>query len=232
MSQEVNPRDLSLADLAHRCEQETDRFFKRREHDTRYCFELFRRAIQESDSSVWDQIYPCYNALVASWVKKHPGFEATGEKVEYFVNGAFGKLSITLTHERFQGFSELGSVLSYLRMCVHSVIVDHNRLAEQLSLEPLEDNPNERSDAPSPEEAVMERTAQQEFWEKISERLHDEKERLVVKGLFVFALKPRELYEQGPTSFADVDEIYRIKQNVLSRLRRDPGILKLLGGDD
>ena len=232
MSHETDPQSLTITDLAQRCEQETNRYFRRREHDPRYCFELFRRAIQHGDQSVWENIYPCYNALVASWVKQHPGFESTGEKVEYFVNGAFGKLSVTLTSERFRGFSDLGSVLSYLKLCVHSVIVDHNRAADQASLFSLDDASEEPSADPPPEAQVLERVSQHELWERITERLHDEKERSVMQGIFVFDLKPRELYDHSPTIFTDVHEIYRIKQNILARLRRDPEIRKFLGAGD
>src|SRR5215211_152685 len=99
MSLENDPRHLPLADLAHRCEQETNLYFKRQSHDTSYCYEMFRRAIQNGNPDVWEKIYDCYKMLVGSWVKRHPGFEACGEEVDYFVNGAFAKLSVTLTSE-------------------------------------------------------------------------------------------------------------------------------------
>ena len=232
MSDEINPQHLPLDDLAHRCAQETDLYFKRQAHDTRYCFELFRRAIQEGDQSVWENIYPCYNLLVVSWVKKHPGFETSGENVEYFVNGALGKLSITLTRERFGGFSDLGSILSYLKLCVHSVIIDYHRLAEQVSLAAWEDASKEESADPSPEEQALDRSYRQALWDLTNARLHDEKERSVIHGSFVLDLKPQELYDQYRSVFSDVDEVYRVKQNVLARLRRDPEFRKLLGGND
>jgi hypothetical protein len=61
----------------------------------------------------------------------------------------------------------------------------------------------------------------QEFWEEVDARLRDEKERRVVYGSFVLALKPRELCAQFPETFCDVNQVYRIKENVLARLRRD-----------
>jgi len=232
MSHETNPQLLTLVDLAQRCAQETDLYFKRQAHDTRYCFELFRRAIQDGDQSVWENIYPCYNLLVASWVKKHPGFEASGENVEYFVNGALGKLSITLTRERFGGFSDLGSILSYLKMCVHSVIIDYHRLAEQVSLGAWEDASKEESADPSPEEQAIDISYRQSLWDFVNARMNDEKERSVVYGSFMLDLKPQELYDHFRGVFSDVDEVYRVKQNVLARLRRDPEFRKLLGEDD
>ena len=69
----------------------------------------------------------------------------------------------------------------------------------------------------------------EEFCECLSARLRDEKERRVIYGSFVLALKPRALYEQFRALFSDVDEIYRVKQNVLARLRHDPELKKLFG---
>ncbi len=224
MFDESDPRNYSLDDLAQRCEQETRHYFKGQEPDSRYCFELFRRAIQEGDDSAWDNIYRGYSALVASWVKQHPGFESTGESIEYFVSGAFAKLSTALTKERFQGFADLRSVLRYFKMCVSSLIVDYLRMAHTIDIDPLEDVLDKPLTEASPEKQVMDRAVQQEFWEKVNQRLHDDRERAVIQGIFVFGLKPRELYDQMPTLFADVDEIYRIIQNVVARLRRDLNI--------
>jgi hypothetical protein len=232
MSHEINPQHLPLDDLAQRCTRETDLYFKRQGHDSRYCFELFRRAIQGGDRSVWENIYPCYNLLVVGWVQKHPGFESSGEKVEYFVNGAFGKLSVSLTRERFSGFSDLESILRYLKMCVHSVIIDYIRSTEQANLSPLEDVSEEESADPSPEEQAMERSDQKALWDFVNARMNDEKEYSVVYGSFMLDLKPQELYDHFRGVFSDVDEVYRVKQNVLARLRRDPEFRKLLGGND
>jgi hypothetical protein len=42
-----------------------------------------------------------------------------------------------------------------------------------------------------------------------------------MEGLFVLDLKPRELYLRHKHEFADVAEVYRVKQNVIARLSRD-----------
>jgi hypothetical protein len=96
----------------------------------------------------------------------------------------------------------------------------------------LEDVENEASTDPTLESQTMERSYRQMFWELVSRRLQDEKERMVMQGLFILALKPRELYKRAQHLFSDVDEIYRVKQNILARLGRDPEFGKLLGQDD
>ena len=232
MTDVIDLQHLTLVDLAKRCAQETELFFQRQLQDSKYCLELFRRAIRDTDQFAWDMIYVQYKSLVVGWVKNSQAFEASGEEVEYFVNGAFGRLAGILTVEKFSGFAEIGSLLRYLKMCVHSVIVDHNRLADKVNLYPLEDVENEASTDPTLENQSMEHAYRQKFWDLISGRLNDEKERLVMEGLFILALKPRELYERSRHKFSDVDEIYRVKQNILARLGRDPEFGKLIGQDD
>ncbi len=231
MSHEIKLQHMALADLADWCAHETELYFQHQGHDPKYCFELFRRAIQEQDQPAWEMICLQYQPLVAGWVRQHSRFEASGEEVQYFVNGAFGKIAIVLTPDKFGGFSDIGSLLRYLKMCVHSVITDYNRLAEHVSLNALEDASEESPD-PLPEEQTMDRSYRQAFWDLINARLQDEKERSVLYGSFVLALKPQELYELFRNLFSDVDEIYRVKQNIISRLRRDSEFRKLLGQDD
>jgi hypothetical protein len=52
-------------------------------------------------------------------------------------------------------------------------------------------------------------------------KLKDEKERKVVYGSFILAMKPGELIEHYNGDFEDVNDIYRVKENVLARFRRD-----------
>ena len=53
----------------------------------------------------------------------------------------------------------------------------------------------------------------------------------MVYGSFVLALKPRELYAQFRETFRDVKEVYRVKENVLARLRRDAELQEFLVRD-
>jgi len=232
MSDEIKLQSMSVADLAHRCGQETERYFHQQSYDPAYCFELFRRAIQGTDQAAWGIICNQYQPLVSGWVRQHTGFQDSGEEIQYFVNEAFSKIFSTITPAKFDGFSGVGALLGYLKLCVHSVIADYNRSAEQMSLYPLEEAAATVSSDPGVEEQEMDRAYQKTFWEWINTRLNDDKERAVVYGSFVLALKPQEIFDLFPNRFTDIDEIYRVKQNVISRLRRDSDFRKFVGGDD
>ncbi len=229
MSHEINPQQMAMDDLANFCAQETNLYFRHQTHDTKYCFELFRRAIQEESKAAWDAICAQYQMLVKGWVIQHHAFDSTREEAEYFVNGAFSRISATITPVKFGSFSDLGYLLRYLKMCVHSVIMDYSRTVDYTALLTLDDASEEASRDPSPEEQAMDHSNRQTVWELTRQRLHDEKERLVIEGSFVLDLKPQEIFDHFPRVFSDVDEVYRVKQNVISRLRRDSEFRKLLG---
>ena len=221
---------LTLAGVAHRCAQESERFFRRLSNDPRYCFELFRRAILERSQEAWELVYAQYHALVLKWATLHPALSATVEEPQYFVNRAFEKMWSSITADKFSHFPDLKSVLRYLQMCVHSVIVDSARRAEQSRVEAsTEEEYESREHGPSVEAQVVERMQRQALWECLNSRLHNEKERCVTYGSFILNLKPQELHAAYRETFQDIEEVYRIKQNVLDRLRRDQKLFELIG---
>ena len=233
MSQRIDLRMLTLAGIAHRCRRETERFFQSQDHDPQYCFELFRRAIVERSQRAWELVYDQYRPLVAKWVERHSAFPGSGEEIQYFINRAFEKMWIALTPAKFTHFSNLSSLLRYLQMCVHSVVLDQVRAAQRCTyLVRAESWPAERGAGGSlAEDQALDRVHSQEMWREIGTRLHNEKERRVVYGSFVLALKPRELYAHFRETFRDVRDVYRVKENVLARLRRDAELLEFLGRD-
>jgi DNA-directed RNA polymerase specialized sigma24 family protein len=233
MSLHTDLRLLALAGVAHRCRQETALFFQRQSYDPRYCFELFRRAIVGHDQRAWELIYTQYCPLVAGWVERHSAFPGSGEEAQYFVNRAFEKMWAALNPDKFSRFSDLGSLLRYLQMCVHSVILDQVRVAERCVVGVQAEGlaAEKSTSGPIVEDQALDWVHRQEFWREINARVHNEKERRVVYGSFILALKPRELYARFRETFRDVDEVYRIKENVLARLRRDAGLQEFLDGD-
>jgi DNA-directed RNA polymerase specialized sigma24 family protein len=233
MSHQADLRFLTLAGVAHRCSQETALFFQRQSYDPWYCFELFRRAITDRDQHAWELVYAQYRSLVAGWVERHSAFPDSGEEAQYFVNRAFEKMWAALNPDKFGHFSDLGSLLRYLQMCVHSVILDQIRVAERCVVGVQAEDLAVENNASRPivEDQALDRVHRREFWREINARVRDEKERRVVYGSFILALKPRELYARFRETFRDVDEVYRVKENVLARLRRDAALRNFLDGD-
>ena len=194
---------------------------------------MFRRAIVERDERAWELVYAQYRSQVASWVERHPAFPTCGEEAQYFVNRAFEKMWVAVTPDRFSRFPDLQSLLRYLQMCTHSVVLDLVRAAEN-AIVPVEADVaslGNGSGGPTVEDQVLAGMHSQELWDKIEARLNDEKERRVVYASFVLALKPGQIYAESGDTFHDVREIYRVKENVLARLRRDVELKELFGFD-
>ena len=233
MSHQPDLRLLTLTGIAHRCAQETQRFFQRQAHDPRYCYELFRRAIADHNERAWQLVYRQYRSLVEGWVARHSAFPATGEEVQYFVNRALERMWAALTPDKFSRFPDLKALLRYLQMCVHSAILDEVRAAESRIVNAQVDlqSARTRASGSTTEDQAVARVHRDIVWQAVDARLQDEKERTVVHGSFVLGLKPRELCAQYGDVFRDVREVYRTKENVLARLRRDPEIQRLLGAD-
>jgi hypothetical protein len=221
---------LPLSGLRHHCAQESDRFFNRQDHDPRFCYELFRRAILLRDEQAWAGIYNQYLRLVTHWVERHAVFSASGEEAQFFANRAFEKVWLGITPEKFATFTDLAAILRYLQLCVHSVMIDHARQKEQkLKLDAIEDSHyRPRSGGTAVEDHIAHHLDRKTFWRWLSQQFNDEREHYVVYGMFILALKPREVQSQFPNVFADVSDVYRTKENLLARLRRSEELKKFL----
>jgi DNA-directed RNA polymerase specialized sigma24 family protein len=218
-------RDLQsehLNDLRQHCAEQSARFFQRQDHDSRFCFELFRRAINNHAEDAWEYLYQQYKPLVAGWVENNATFHVLDEEKEFFVNRAFEKMWGSISPEKFARFSDLAAVLRYLKMCVASVIIDHARAQARPQVENSLDalDGEAQRDSPGLEQLVLDRVGSQEFWHRIRALISNKTEYRVLYGSFVLGLKPREVLENYPEEFKDVREIYRVKENLLARLRR------------
>lgn len=218
-SQEM--RSLSLAGIAHHCRQESERYFQRQANDPTYCYELFRRAILERSDAAWLLIYNQYTPQVAGWVKSHSSYAASGEEVSYFVNRSFEKMWSAIQPEKFARFPDLKSLLRYLQLCVHSVVIDHVRAGEFATLE------EPTAVLEGVETPILDELQRQAFWQQIQRRLNDEREQQLLYYRYGLGFKPRQLCEHFPEEFPDVNEVYSVTQNILARLRRDEELRQL-----
>jgi DNA-directed RNA polymerase specialized sigma24 family protein len=116
----------------------------------------------------------------------------------------------------------LQALLRYLQMCAGSAVTDRVRRQrhEQL-LDPLDTSQAESIAAPG-EVGPLTDVERARFWAAIRTLLNDEQEEVLVYSYFVLGLKPRQIYERYAQHFASIEDVYRVKRNVLNRLRRSP----------
>ncbi|MEZ4661073.1 MAG: hypothetical protein R2911_26270 [Caldilineaceae bacterium] len=132
----TNTSTLTLTGVAYRCQQETARFWQQLVYDPTYCFELFHRALSqpslEHSKQAWTYIHQQYHRQVMLWVKRHQLFTQTGLEPDVLANLALEKmwLSFASDTDKLAKFPLsdpdrcLKSLLRFLQMCVHSVVVD------------------------------------------------------------------------------------------------------------
>src|SRR5256714_14251404 len=214
---------LPINDLARCCCEETNKFLRQSASNDRYCLELFRRAIVKRDDDAWACIYQQYAPLVLTWVTQHqsaaPMLGQDGSAP--LVNAAFAKFSQALTPAKMDNFDSLAAILKYLKMCVHSVVADEvrSRQARQYeeTLEQIEHEPA----TDDPADDVVSNISAQNLWQVIQEELNGEDERVLMYLAYIHGMKPSEISSHHRRLFPTVDDVYRIKRNVLERLRRN-----------
>jgi DNA-directed RNA polymerase specialized sigma24 family protein len=220
----MTPTTMSVADLARRCREETLRFLRAESRDDAFCFELFQRAVARRDHAAWEAIVGQYRGIVLAYVGQHSAAKLVPEHDEYWVNRAFQRFWMAVTPDRFDRFPDLPALLKYLKMCVHSVLLDEIRARRAASITSLEDVPETMHEPRDAEGAVVGKLAAQQLWQAVNRALQDEPERVVAFLSFARELKPSEIFERHPTLYDSVADVYRIKRNVLERLRRSPEI--------
>jgi DNA-directed RNA polymerase specialized sigma24 family protein len=178
--------------------------------------DLFRRAIVESDQLAWNALYAQYQRLVRTWLRRHTAAALVGEADDYLVNRTFERFWLYVKPDRFNSFAGLSALLQYLKLCAHGVLLDEARAQSRRQA-----LPGSGHEQPSAFEEVIEQEAAITLWQLVETEAHDESELTIATLSFIHGLKPREIYEQHPDRYASIDEVYRIKRNLLDRLRRD-----------
>ena len=87
-------------------------------------YELFRRAIVERNSDAWGAIHQRFGALFASWAWRSAGRSFTADECSDIADQALARAWAALTPERFADFHTLARLLSYLRACVTTTMID------------------------------------------------------------------------------------------------------------
>ncbi len=214
---------LSVTELAQRCSEETNKFLKQNASNDRFCLELFRRAIIIRDDNAWASIYQQYAPLVLTWVTQHQSATPLlgQEGSAPLVNAAFAKFSQALTPTKISNFDTLAALLKYLKMCVHSVVADEVRSRQARQFEDTLETIEQEPAGDDPADDVVSNISAQYLWQIIQEELHRDDERMLIYLAYVQGMKPGEISSQHRRLFPTVDDVYRIKRNVLERLRRN-----------
>jgi hypothetical protein len=217
-------QSLAVADLARRCREETHRFLRAEARDDSFCFALFERAVARRDPDAWEAIISQYRGIVLAYVGQHSAAALLHESNDYWVNRAFQRFWLALGPDRFGQFRDLPALLKYLKLCAHSVLLDEVRARRAASIGSLDEVPATLPAPHDAEHSAISSLAGQQLWAAVLRELNDEAERRVAYLSLVRDLKPAEIYRRHPELYASVADVYRVKRNLLERLRRSPEI--------
>ncbi len=208
---------LSIDDLAQRCTEETQRFNLHQPNDPQFCFELMRRALLLGLPEAFTRVYRIYERQVIRWVYSHSRFDQTGEAADYFADSALTNFYFALRGPRFEQFSSLPQVLTYLKLCVHTAVMQYLRDQKQADSIPLEDI-HEPSYTPDPEANIQ----ADELWKRICQVLPDGADQLLARLAFVQQMKPAQIVTSYPADWDNEREVSVALQRIRRRLRKDP----------
>jgi len=222
-------RDVSIVELGRRCREETLRFLRGEPRDDAYCFEVFERAVVRREDDAWATIVAQYRGIVLAYVGQHSAAAMMREPDDYWVNRAFQRFWSAVGPERFGQFPDLAALLKYLKLCVHSVLMDELRSRRGAPVNSLDEVPETvPSSSTTAEGSVVGKLAGEQLWQTIKTELQDEAEEVVAYLSFARELKPSEIFGRHPGLYGSVADVYRIKRNLIERLRRSPEVRAFL----
>jgi RNA polymerase sigma factor (sigma-70 family) len=233
MNPNHDPESLDLRELALECANQENLYRRsgKGTSDPRFCYELFRRAVVHQDQAAWSLVYQQYESQVVHWVRQNPVFHSTQRPADDFVNEAFARFWRAVSPQKFtKNLKTLESVLLYLKKCVASTLYNYQRTIkreerkESIILE-MQNPTVERS----VEKQLSKKDAEAQLWELIESLSKNEREKAAIEN-FTLEKKASQIREDYSHLFADAKSIYRTKENLLKRFRRNPKLKIWLPG--
>lgn len=210
------PETMPVAHLCRRAQEETNRYRTGITGDERFAMEVVRRAVVERDEVCWEALHAMYGPVVQAWCRamyRHAELE-----VEELAALAWEKFWRSFTADKLAVCRGAGSVLAYLKACVHSVVVDaQRRRPAPLPLDAAGTRPDLM---PSPEETVTAAEERARLRELVLRHVRDERDRAIVVLSYELGLRSAAVQAARPDLFPTVADVYRATRNLLDRLGR------------
>jgi DNA-directed RNA polymerase specialized sigma24 family protein len=231
MSHVEELQQLSADAICSRCREETERYRRHEPHDDRYCFDMIRRAIVEQDQRCWVGMTEIYRDLVLGWCRRSGGDEAA---LADLAADAWARFWQNYSVEKLNGaVRNTAAVLSYLKLCTRSVVLDEARRRDRLvSLDQSHAENFNEIEGTAVVSSCVEPADQQAFWSLILRHLKDDRERLLVYLSYELDLTPAEIQRRYPELFPAVDDVYKGRRNILDRLGRSKNLTRWLASQD
>lgn len=216
---------IELESIARRCAEETRKFLRHLEQDTRYCFELWRRALSEQIDDALHHVYLIYIPLLSGRARRHKQFAMSCGDSDYFARIALANFYRACYGPRFvDKFSELQPAMKYLNACLHSAIVQDVR-----DNPPMPPMPEDDTGPIAPPDPYGSDLRSSELWGHIREVLDDAQEEALSYKRFVLQMTPAEIMRAEPGRWPSTRDISVALQRIRRKLRKDDTLRKMFG---
>jgi len=217
----------SLQALVDACQQES---LQPRAQENGSCFEIFRRAFDEADRVAQEALVCQYQRLIQKWIADF--HSDVNEDFEDLVQEVWLRYWRSLRKKKppcvAGNFIHLGELLKYLKLCVNSVMIDHQHprqqgMAQMELSEATEAHLQAQFAGPTPEENFAEQERLRglaALRAQFDTLVSDPRERRLFELLYERGLKPREVVREYAREFPEIEEVRRIEERVLKRIRR------------
>jgi hypothetical protein len=178
-----------------------------------YSLELLRRAIAHGDQDAWAGFQQCLEETVLTWLHEHPSREAACQWLceKHLVGQAFERFRQAAIQAQM-AFETIAGVLVYLRASLHGAILDTLRTLSR---------PKEVSrlvPGLAGEPRMEDQIDSNEIWEALQTLLPSARDRRLAYLLYHCGLGPKEILHCCSQEWSDVQEIYRLRRNIVERL--------------
>jgi DNA-directed RNA polymerase specialized sigma24 family protein len=216
---------LSTKAIIQGCQDESA---QPRTQETGYCFELFRRALEEQAQDAWLAIDEQYRQLILRWGSDYAP-DLPRAEIEQVAPEALPKFWQSLTKSAVpltRRFSHIGALLKYLKQCTMSVLYDYKRQLQRTERirQRLESDDQILPFYQETEQELATRIEQEQLLARVREwvqaHVTDEQERQVLYLSYQAGLSPAEIAARYPQDFPEAQCVRRIKERILKRARR------------
>lgn len=211
------PSRLPLLAVMEHCTAERAKFRQGEGADPQYCLEIFRRALGTGTDDEWAALHTCFFYDVLHWVRNHPAWRSATlhEPAETYASEAIERMLIANRNHPLD-VSSLGAILTFLRRCVSSVMLDALRAQrKEVALDQVFEVP-----APDAFDQVIGEIARDELWQMVEQCVATPRELRLAHALWIEGYRPREIPQVLADDFPDVTVVRRCIANIIDRLRR------------
>jgi hypothetical protein len=214
--EEGQPRNMSVRVLADFCQREIIGHLRGEAQGMQYCLELFYRARVLHDVDALEALRQCFSGILRDWLQGHPQKEILYvlENEAYYTALTFERFWQAVMHLEDLEFGILTVALGYLQSSLNAVILDALRTYAQSSKVAF----LETDGAGGP---VVENDENGgALWEMMQRMLPNEREQRMAYLLFHCHLQPWEIVHGNLQEFSNVQEIARLRRDIIARLER------------